>query len=152
MEEPPSVLDVEVFDFDGPFDQATSLGHAEINFVKHTSTELADMWIPLEGKLAQSSQLKLHLRMFVDNNKGVEMIREYLKKMEKEVGKKVSPSTLVSSLLMHNNFFCCGGYFPHVEMLNLCHNCLLTVESTITSQEFNIPKTIYIATRRVSHQ
>jgi len=55
MDEPPSVLDVEVFDFDGPFDQATSLGHAEIMFLKHTSTELADMWIPLEGKLSQSS-------------------------------------------------------------------------------------------------
>ncbi|KAK1372672.1 hypothetical protein POM88_028865 [Heracleum sosnowskyi] len=27
-EEPPSVVDVEVFDFDGPFDQAVSLGHA----------------------------------------------------------------------------------------------------------------------------
>ncbi|KAH9776390.1 C2 and GRAM domain-containing protein [Citrus sinensis] len=62
MEEPPSVLDVEVFDFDGPFDQATSLGHAEINFLKHTSTELADMWVSLEGKLAQSAQSKLNLR------------------------------------------------------------------------------------------
>jgi hypothetical protein len=90
MEEPPSVLDVEVFDFEGPFDHATSLGHAEINFVKHTSSELADIWVPLEGKLAQSSQSKLHLRVFLDNNKGVETIREYLSKMEKEVGKKVS--------------------------------------------------------------
>ncbi|XP_065874874.1 C2 and GRAM domain-containing protein At5g50170 [Euphorbia lathyris] len=90
MEEPPSVLDVEVFDFDGPFDQATSLGHAEINFLKHTSTELADMWISLEGKLAQSSQSKLHLRIFLDNNKGVEMIKEYLTKKEKEVGKKLN--------------------------------------------------------------
>ncbi|WCJ36127.1 C2 calcium/lipid-binding and GRAM domain containing protein [Euphorbia peplus] len=90
MEEPPSVLDVEVFDFDGPFDQATSLGHAEINFLKHTSTELADMWISLEGKLAQSSQSKLRLRIFLDNNKGVEMIKEYLTKKEKEVGKKLN--------------------------------------------------------------
>lgn len=122
MEEPPSVLDVEVFDFDGPFELATSLGHAEINFVKHTSTELADMWVPLEGKLAQSSQSKLHLRMFVDNNKGVEMIREYLTKMEKEVGKKVSPSTLFPAYTCIT-IFCCGGYFPHVEMLNLCLNC-----------------------------
>lgn len=103
MEEPPSVLDVEVFDFDGPFDQATSLGHAEINFLKHTSTELADMWIFLEGKLAQSSQSKLHLRIFLDNNQGVETIKEYLTKMGKEVGKKVnivpffcSPSTHLS--------------------------------------------------------
>lgn len=90
MEEPPSVLDVEVFDFDGPFDQTTSLGHAEINFVTHTSTELADMWVPLEGKLARSSQSKLHLRIFLDNNNEVETIRDYLTKMEKEVGKKVS--------------------------------------------------------------
>ncbi|XP_030531148.2 C2 and GRAM domain-containing protein At5g50170 [Rhodamnia argentea] len=90
MEEPPSVLDVEVFDFDGPFDQATSLGHAEINFLKHTSTDLADMWIFLEGKLAQSAQSKLHLRIFLDNNNGVETVKEFLTKMEKEVGKKLS--------------------------------------------------------------
>lgn len=90
MEEPPSVLDIEVFDFHGPFDQAASLGHAEINFLKHTPTELADMWITLEGKLAQSSQSKLHMRIFLDNNNGVDTIREYLTKMEKEVGNKVS--------------------------------------------------------------
>ncbi|KAK1294002.1 C2 and GRAM domain-containing protein [Acorus calamus] len=91
MQEPPSVLDVEVFDFDGPFDQAFSLGHAEINFLKYTSAELADLWIPLEGKLAQASQARLHLRVFLDNSKGAEAIREYLKKMEKEVGKKLNP-------------------------------------------------------------
>lgn len=89
MEEPPSVLEVEVFDFDGPFVKADSLGRAEINLIKHTSTELADMWVPLEGKLAQSSQSKLHLRIFLENNKGVETIKEYLTKKEKEVGKKV---------------------------------------------------------------
>ncbi|CAK7357292.1 unnamed protein product [Dovyalis caffra] len=90
MDEPPSVLDVEVFDFDGPFDQATSLGHAKIIFLKHTSTELADMWITLEGRLAQSSHSKLHLRIFIDNDKGVETVKEYLTKMEKEVGKKLN--------------------------------------------------------------
>lgn len=90
MEEPPSVLDVEVYDFDGPFDQAASLGHAEINFLKHSSTELADLWVPLEGKLAQSSQSKLHLRIFLDNTNGVETIREYLTKVEKEVGRKLN--------------------------------------------------------------
>ncbi|CAH2075698.1 unnamed protein product [Thlaspi arvense] len=79
-EEPPSMLDVE----------AASLGHAEINFLRHTSTELADFWVPLQGKLAQSSQSKLHLRIFLDNNNGVETIKEYLMKMEKEVGKKLN--------------------------------------------------------------
>lgn len=88
-DEPPSVIDVEVYDFDGPFDQAASLGHAEINFLKHTSAELADIWVPLEGKRAQSSQSRLHLRIFLDNDNGVETIKDYLTKMEKEVGKKV---------------------------------------------------------------
>ncbi|KAK6148308.1 hypothetical protein DH2020_019220 [Rehmannia glutinosa] len=90
VEDPPSVLDVEVFDFEGPFDQASSLGHAEINFLKHTAAELADLWVPLGGKLAQSSQSKLHLRIFLDNNNGVETIRDYLTSLEKEVGKKLN--------------------------------------------------------------
>ncbi|KAL2459065.1 Uncharacterized protein Fot_55083 [Forsythia ovata] len=88
-EEPPSTLDVEVFDFDGPFDQSSSLGHAEINFLKHASIKNADLWVPLEGKISQSSQSKLHFRIFLDNNNGVETIRDYLVKLEKEVGKKV---------------------------------------------------------------
>lgn len=108
MEEPPSVLDVEVFDFDGPFDQDVSLGHAEINFLKQTSTELADMWVMLEGKLAQSSQSKLHLRIFLDNNKGVETIKEYLEKKEKEVGKKVRKYISYSQ---------CLGFMPFNQFL-----------------------------------
>lgn len=96
------MLDVEVFDFDGPFDQDSSLGHAEINFLKHTSAELADIWVPLEGKIALSSQSKLHLRIFLDNNNGVETIRDYLTKMEKEVGKKVGLSFLCSlQIVLH---------------------------------------------------
>ncbi|KAK6123570.1 hypothetical protein DH2020_042691 [Rehmannia glutinosa] len=70
--------------WNGPFDQASSLGHAEINFLKHTAAELADLWVPLGGKLAQSSQSKLHLRIFLDNNNGVETIRDYLASLEKE--------------------------------------------------------------------
>ncbi|XP_042521034.1 C2 and GRAM domain-containing protein At1g03370 [Macadamia integrifolia] len=96
MDEPPSVLDVEVFDFDGPFDEAVSLGHVEINFVKSNLSDLADVWIPLEGKLAQACQSKLHLRILLNNTKGGNAVQEYLTKMEKEVGKKInlrSPQT-----------------------------------------------------------
>ncbi|WOL14389.1 C2 and GRAM domain-containing protein [Canna indica] len=94
MEEPPSVLDIKVFSFDGPFDQEIPLGHAEINFLKHSPNDLANMWIPLEGKLADSSQSKLHIRIFVDNKRGDETIHEYIHKMEKEVGEKmISPSS-----------------------------------------------------------
>nr|XP_043608416.1 C2 and GRAM domain-containing protein At5g50170 [Erigeron canadensis] len=89
-EEPPSLLDVEVFDFDGPFGEPTSLGHSEIRFLRHTSEELADMWVPLKGKLAQSLQSKLHLRIFLDNNNGADTIKDYLTKVEKEAGKKIN--------------------------------------------------------------
>ncbi|XP_068643334.1 C2 and GRAM domain-containing protein At1g03370-like [Aristolochia californica] len=96
MDEPPSTMDVEVFDFDGPFDEATSLGHTEINFLKSNLSELADIWIPLQGKLAQPCQSKLHLRIFLNNTRGTDVVREFLSKMEKEVGKKInrrSPQT-----------------------------------------------------------
>ncbi|KAG8087292.1 hypothetical protein GUJ93_ZPchr0010g9308 [Zizania palustris] len=90
MDDPPSVMNVHVYDFDGPFDEVTSLGHAEINFVKSNLSELADVWIPLQGNLAQSWQSKLHLRIFLSNSKGTGMVTEYLSKMEKEVGKKMT--------------------------------------------------------------
>ncbi|XP_010542178.1 PREDICTED: C2 and GRAM domain-containing protein At1g03370 [Tarenaya hassleriana] len=96
MDDPPSVLNVEVYDFDGPFDEAVSLGHAEINFVRSNISDLADVWIPLQGKLAQACQSKLHLRIFLDHTGGGNVVREYLNKMEKEVGKKInvrSPQT-----------------------------------------------------------
>lgn len=89
MDDPPSVLDVEVYDFDGPFNEAMSLGHAEINFVKSNVSDLADVWVPLQGKLAQACQSKLHLRIFLNNTRGNNVVKEYLSKMEKEVGKKV---------------------------------------------------------------
>lgn len=90
MDEPPSTMELEVFDFDGPFDEATSLGQAEINFVKSNLSELADIWIPLQGKLAQACQSKLHLRIFLNNTRGTDIVKDYLTKMEKELGKKVN--------------------------------------------------------------
>jgi len=89
MDDPPSVMDVVVYDFDGPFDDAESLGHAEINFLKANIADLADIWLPLEGKLSLACQSKLHLRIFLDNTKCGNVAKEYLSKMEKEVGKKV---------------------------------------------------------------
>lgn len=75
--------------FEGPFAEATSLGYAEINFLKFTSQELADLWIPLQGRLAQACQSKLHLRIFLNNTKGPDVVTQYITKMEKEVAKKV---------------------------------------------------------------
>lgn len=97
MADPPSVLNIEVYDFDGPFDEAVSLGHAEVNFVRSNISDLADVWIPLQGKLAQACQSKLHLRIFLDHTGGGDVVRDYLTKMEKEVGKKVYVATTLFS-------------------------------------------------------
>ncbi|XP_073302789.1 C2 and GRAM domain-containing protein At1g03370-like isoform X3 [Primulina huaijiensis] len=96
MDEPPSVLDMEVFDFDGPFDEAISLGRTQINFLKSSVSDLSDVWITLEGKLAQACQSKLHLRIFLNDTRGSNVVKDYITKMEKEVGKKIrvrSPQT-----------------------------------------------------------
>lgn len=99
MDDPPSVMNIDVYDFDGPFDEATSLGQAEINFVKSNLSELADVWITLEGKLALACQSKLHMRIFLNNTRGAEVVTQYISKMEKEVGKKVSCRFMFSSFL-----------------------------------------------------
>ncbi|XP_047310509.1 C2 and GRAM domain-containing protein At1g03370-like [Impatiens glandulifera] len=92
MDDSPSVLDVEVYDFDGPFSEAASLGHSKINFVTNNISDLADVWLPLQGKLAQTCQSKIHLRIFLDNTRGNNVVvSEYLTKMEKEVGTKLKP-------------------------------------------------------------
>lgn len=114
MDDPPSVLDVVVYDFDGPFDEAASLGHAEINFLKANIADLADIWVPLEGKLALACQSKLHLRIFLDNTRGGNVAKDYLSRMEKEVGKKVlKVKALIFSVLyscfvtlLSDLFFC----------------------------------------------
>lgn len=90
------MLVVEVFDFDGPFDEAMSLGRAEINFLRSNVADLADVWIHLQGKLAQACQSKLHLRIFLNNSRGNNVVKEYLNKMEKEVGKKVNSLILLN--------------------------------------------------------
>ncbi|KAL1804109.1 hypothetical protein ACET3Z_032756 [Daucus carota] len=96
MNEPPSVLDADVYDFYGPSDESKSLGHAEINFVRSKVSELSDVWVPVEGKLAQACQPKLHLRIFLNDTRDSDVVKDYLSKMEREVGKKMklrSPQT-----------------------------------------------------------
>ena len=92
--DPPSRLEVAVYDFDGPFDEATPIGQSEVNFVKSKLSDLSDIWIPLQGMSSQASQPKLHLRIFLDNTRGNELVMEYLRKMGKEVGKKVRNCTV----------------------------------------------------------
>ncbi|KAK1311177.1 C2 and GRAM domain-containing protein [Acorus calamus] len=119
MDDPPSTMNVEVFDFDGPFDEAKSLGHAEVNFVKSNLSDLADVWIPLQGKLAQACQSKLHLRVFLNNTRGTEIVKDYLTKVEKEVGKKIN----VRSPQTNSTFQKLFGLPPEEFLINdfTCH-------------------------------
>lgn len=119
MDEPPSMLDVDVYDFDGPFDEPVSLGHAEINFMKNNISDLADVTVPLLGKLAQPCQSKLQLRIFLDNTRGTSVVKEYLTKMEEVVGKKVR----VRSHQTNSAFQKLFGFPPEEFLINdfACH-------------------------------
>lgn len=137
MDDPPSVMSVHVYDFDGPFDEVTSLGHAEINFVKSNLSELADVWIPLKGNLAQSWQSKLHLRIFLNNSKGTGMVTEYLSKMEKEVGKKMTLRSPRTNTAFQELFS-----LPAEEFLISSFTCYLKRKLPTQGQVFLSPRTI----------
>ncbi|CAL4999495.1 unnamed protein product [Urochloa decumbens] len=137
MDDPPSVMSVHVYDFDGPFDEVTSLGHAEINFVKSNLSELADVWVPLKGNLAQSWQSKLHLRVFLNNSKGTGMVTEYLSKMEKEVGKKMTLRSPRTNTAFQELFS-----LPAEEFLISSFTCYLRRKLPTQGHLFLSPRTI----------
>ncbi|TVU32951.1 hypothetical protein EJB05_24716, partial [Eragrostis curvula] len=88
MDDPPARLDVVVYASGGSLDQ-TPIGQTEVNFVKNNLSDLGDMWLTLDGRFAQGHQPKLHLKIFLDNSRGTEVVLNYLEKMGKEVGKKM---------------------------------------------------------------
>lgn len=91
-----------MFDYDGPFSDAESLGHAEINFLKQSPNNLSDFWVSLSGKNARTHGSKLHLRVFLTNTKESDALPEYLERVEKEVGTKVQ--FMVTSLVLSTMF------------------------------------------------
>lgn len=110
-------MDVEVLDYDGPFAEAESLGHAEINFLKKSPGDLSDFWIPLSGKNARAHGSKLHLRVFLTNTRDGDALPDYLERVEREVGLKVILLEFVEIALtiaemslktkcLHSNFLC----------------------------------------------
>ncbi|KAK4259178.1 hypothetical protein QN277_005535 [Acacia crassicarpa] len=137
MDDPPSVLEVEVYDFEGPFDQAACLGHAEINFLKRNISELADIWVPLEGKLALACQSKLHLRIFLENTRGGNVARDYLSKMEKEVGKKINLRSPQSNSAFQKIFG-----LPPEEFLISAFTCHLKRKMPMQGRLFVSPRII----------
>ncbi|KAK6932882.1 GRAM domain [Dillenia turbinata] len=147
MDEPPSMLDVEVYDFDGPFDEAMSLGHAEINFVRSNLIDLADVWIPLQGQLAQACQSKLHLRIFLDNTRGTNSVNEYLTKVEKEVGKKINLRSPQTNTAFQKLF----GLPPEEFLIN-DFRCHLKRKMPLQGRLFLSPRIIGFYTNMFGHK
>ncbi|KAL6602969.1 hypothetical protein ACP70R_043330 [Stipagrostis hirtigluma subsp. patula] len=88
MDDPPSRMDIAIYDSSGPSTEIP-IGHTEVNFLKNNLSDLTDIWLPLDGKCDQASNPKLHLRIFLNNSRGTEVVMNYLAKMGKEVGKKI---------------------------------------------------------------
>ncbi|XP_066371177.1 C2 and GRAM domain-containing protein At1g03370-like [Miscanthus floridulus] len=148
MEDPPSVMEIHVYDFDGPFDEVASLGHAEVNFLKYNNiSELADFWIPLKGKLAQACQSKLHLRIFLNNTRGTEVVKDYLDKMEKEVGKKIAMRSPHTNLAFQKIFS-----LPPDEFLINDFTCYLKRKMLTQGRLFLSPRIFGFYTNLFGHK
>jgi hypothetical protein len=88
MDDPPSRMDIAIYDSSGSCNEVP-IGHTEVNFLKNILSDLTDIWLTLDGKCDRASKPKLHLRIFLNNSRGTEVVMNYLAKMGKEVGKKV---------------------------------------------------------------
>lgn len=100
-ENPPSTMDVEVFNYDGPFSDAESLGQAEINFLKQSPDDLADFWVSLSGKCSRTHGSRLLLRVFLTNTKQSNALPKYLMQVQKE-GIKVNLLETTTQLFLYN--------------------------------------------------
>ncbi|XP_051203659.1 C2 and GRAM domain-containing protein At1g03370 [Lolium perenne] len=147
MEDPPSVMEINVYDFDGPFDEVASLGHAEVNFLKYNISELSDIWIPLKGKLAQACQSKLHLRIFLNNSRGTEVVKDYLDRMEKEVGRKIAMRSPHTNLEFQKTFS-----LPPEEFLINDFTCHLKRKMLTQGRLFLSPRIIGFYTNIFGHK
>lgn len=77
-----------MFDYDGPFSAADQIGRAEINFLKTRTNELADFWVPLEGRRAKAEGASVHLKVFLTNTLDDDKPK-ILEWMDKAMGEKV---------------------------------------------------------------
>eukprot|EP00249_Psilotum_nudum_P022502 c28540_g1_i2 orf=26-3193(+) len=136
-EDPPSTMDVEVFDFEGPFTAAESLGHTEINFLKQTPEELCDLWVPLQGRNALACGSRVHLRISLTNSKEVDTVAHYIKKVEEEIGKKISRRSPQKNLSFQRLFL-----LPSEEFLINDFSCALKRKLPLQGRLFVSPRLI----------
>ncbi|CAI5496300.1 unnamed protein product [Closterium sp. Naga37s-1] len=118
FEDPPSTLDVEIFDYDGPFSAPTALGQAEVDLVRSSAQELSDLWVPLQGgpradarkggkaqgqAPGQGVEARLQLRVLLTSTSEASppMI---LERISKQVGKELLRISDEKNTAFHNLF------------------------------------------------
>ncbi|GBG74499.1 hypothetical protein CBR_g18909 [Chara braunii] len=92
MADAPSVMSVEVFNYDGPFAEPLLLGRGEVNFLIRTPEERHDLWLPLQGRHARAANSVLRLRVSLGNsneNSGSALNPQVIEKVKQEVGAKL---------------------------------------------------------------
>ncbi|CAL5059677.1 unnamed protein product [Urochloa decumbens] len=134
MDDPPARLDVVVHDSDGPSNE-NPIGQTEVNFVKNNLSDLGDMWLPLDGRFPQGHQPKLHLRIFLNNSRGTEVVLNYLEKMGKEVGKKMNLRSAQTNSAFRKLFS-----LPHEEFLIDDFTCHLKRKMPLQGRLFLSPR------------
>jgi hypothetical protein len=127
MDDPPSRMDVAIHDSNRS--DGDPVGHAEVNFLTSSLSDLTDIWVPLDGKCDPASNPKLHLRIFLNNSRGTEVVMNYLSKMGKEVGKKVRTSTTF-----------CPNFFHHIFLFLKVHMTQCVDKFAFSTNKFSIPE------------
>ncbi|MCO5559948.1 hypothetical protein L7F22_013552 [Adiantum nelumboides] len=146
-EEAPSTMNVEVFHFEGPFTEAESVGHAEINFLKQTPEELANLWVPLEGKDALAAGSKIHLRIVLMNTKESDSAGQYIEKVEKEVGRKITKRSFVKNASFQKLFS-----LPSEEFLVNDFTCSLKRKFLLQGRIFLSPRVLAFYSNIFGHK
>nr|QID77657.1 C2 and GRAM domain-containing protein [Triticum aestivum] len=135
MDDPPSRMDVAIHD-SNQLDEAP-IGHAEVNFLKSNLSDLMDIWVPLDGQCDPASNPKLHLRIFLNNSRGTEVVLNYLAKMGNEVGKKINLRSAQTNLAFRKLF-----NLPPEEFLIDDFTCHLKRKMPLQGRVFFSPRII----------
>lgn len=146
-EEAPSTMTVEVFNFEGPFTEAESVGCTEINFLKQTAEELADLWVPLEGKEARALGSKIHLRIVLTNTKEIDTAGQYIEKVEKEIGRKIVRRSFVKNASFQRLFS-----LPSEEFLVNDFSCSLKRKFLLQGRLFLSPRVLAFYSNIFGHK
>ncbi|KAJ4792803.1 C2 and GRAM domain-containing protein [Rhynchospora pubera] len=126
MDGAPALMEVDLYGSSGLHKETALLGHTEVNFLSSKLSDLADMWVSLTRNVVLAGKSHLHLRIFIENNKGTDIVREHHEKLEREVGRKVSINSAQKNAAFQMHFG-----LPQEEFLIKDFKCELRKEGTI---------------------